>query len=209
MKLWHIYIVLILSGVFLTWTTTLFLVSDSLYFNSLSSQFTYEQIQDLLDKSKKWAWLGYAIIPLVYLIKCSLVALCLEIGLFLFTNRFVFGRMFKVALLTEFIFFIPSLIKLLWFLFVKTDYTLQDLQFFYPLAALNFFDHNTLEPWLMYPLQILNFFELVYWIVLAWGITREFPELDMNRSMSLVATGYGSGLLVWVAIVMFVSLTYG
>lgn len=209
MKSLYAYFGLVFFGFILIWANAYFLVSESLYFNSLSDQFTYDQIQELLDKGKKWEWLGYVLIPLIYLIKCSLVALCLSIGLFLFINDFLFKKMFTVAVFAEFVFIVPAIIKLLWFLFVQTDYTLRDLQLFYPLSAISLFDNTALEPWLMYPLQVLNVFEIVYWVILAWGISREFPDFNLSRSMNLVATSYGSGLLIWIAVVMFASLTYG
>lgn len=79
---------------------------------------------------------------------------------------------------------------------------------FYPLSALNLFDYEQVEPWLLYPLQVLNVFELLYWFALAYGITRVLPEYDLGRAMGLVLSSYGVGLLVWVATVMFLTLTY-
>jgi hypothetical protein len=110
--------------------------------------------------------------------------------------------------MAEFVFLIPTIFKLLWFLFIQTSYTLQDLQYFHPLSALSIFDPLSLEPWLVYPLQVLNIFEAIYWVVLACLLSKEFPELDINRSMGVVVGGYGTGLVIWVILVMFLTLTY-
>jgi hypothetical protein len=221
MKLDFIYIQLImimksilfglLVTVFLLLTiiTKYFLISDMLYFNSLAEQLSYEQIQELLASGEKWAWLGYALIPVIYAIKCSLVALCLGLGCFFITNRFEFKKLFGVAVAAEFVFLIPAVGKLLWFLFIQTDYTLEDLQFFYPLSALSLFDYHTVQPWLLYPLQVLNVFELIYWMVLAYGLSQVLPRPDLSRAMSVVLSSYGTGLVIWVAVVMFLTLTYG
>jgi hypothetical protein len=119
-----------------------------------------------------------------------------------------FKRVLNVTIVAEFIFLVPAFIKLLWFLFVETNFTLRDLQYFYPLSALNMFEQEQLEPWLVYPLQVFNLFELIYWVVLAYLLSKEFPELDVNRSMGVVVGSYGTGLVIWVLLVMFLTLTY-
>ncbi|TDE18653.1 hypothetical protein [Dyadobacter psychrotolerans] len=199
---------LLLISLTLTVVTKNTLVSNSLYFNSLAEKLSYEQIQELLAKGKKWEWVGYILVLIVYIIKCLLVALCLTLGVFFVFNRFEFKRMFNIAVMAEFVFLIPTVFKLLWFLFIQTSYTLQDLQYFHPFSVLSIFDPLSLEPWLIYPLQVLNVFEAMYWVVLAYLLSKELPELDMNRSMTVVMSGYGTGLIIWVAFVMFLTLTY-
>ncbi len=58
-----------------------------------------------------------------------------------------------------FILLIPGLVKIIWFLFIQTNYTIQDLQLFYPFSLLNLVNSGMLEPCLLYPLQVLNLFE--------------------------------------------------
>jgi hypothetical protein len=54
------------------------------------------------------------------------------------------------------------------------------------------FDQGTLEPWLIYPLQVFNVFEIIYWIALAYFLSKGLPELDMDRSMMVVMSSYGT-----------------
>lgn len=186
------------------------LISDTLYFNTFADQLTYEQIEDFIAQGKQWEWLSYVLIPLVYLIKFSLVGLVLSLGLWLVTGRYEFKRLLGVAIEAEVIFLLPLVIKIFWFLFVQTGYTMQDLQFFYPLSALSLFDYQSLEPWLVYPLQVLNVFEVAYWVVLAYGVAPYPPkgEFSLERAFGLVAASYGTGLVVWVAVMMFLTLSY-
>jgi len=204
----HLFLLLIIASLGFSLTVKELLISDTLYFNSLAEKFSYEQIQEALDEGKNWEWFGFAIIPIFYAIKCSLVAFCLSIGLFFVTDRFEFKKLFGMAAVAEFVFLIPVVGKLLWFLFVQTDYTLEDLQLFYPLSALSIFDYHAVQPWLLYPLQVLNVFELIYWVVLAFGVARVMPQRDVNRAIGVVASSYGTGLVIWVAVVMFLTLTY-
>lgn len=202
------FLILIVSFVIVTFMSKTLLTSDTLYFNSYADEMTYEQIKSLLDQNEKWGWLGYLLIPLIYFFKCSIIATCLGLGCFITINEFAFKRAFGISVVAEFIFLLPAFIKLFWFLFIQTDYRVQDIQYFYPMSLLQIFDPKSLEPWLIYPLQVLNIFEIIYWVVLANLLTKELPELDMNRSMTVVMASYGTGLVIWVAFVMFLTLTY-
>ena len=202
------FLLLILITLIITFCSKYFLMSDDLFYNSYSEQFARSQIELILAQNKEWEWLGYVLIPIVCLIKCLLTSLCLSLGIFFITNRFDFKNIFSVSVVAEFVFLIPAVIKILWFIFVQPTYTLQDLQLFYPLSALNIFEPKLLEPWLLYPLQVFNVFEVIYWVVLAYLLSKELPDLDMNRSFGLVMSSYGSGLMIWIALVMFLTITY-
>ena len=111
-----------------------------------------------------------------------------------------------MAIQAEFVMLIPGLVKLIWFLFVQTDYTLNDLQLFYPLSLLNLFEPGTLEQYLLYPLQVLNLFEVAYWFALAYGVARVI-NASLERGFGLVMASYGSGLALWVVLVMFLTVS--
>jgi len=182
------------------------LVSEELYFNALSAQLSYDQIKELLTEGERWSWLTYAILPLFNLCKFTLVATCLSLGYYLISDRWLFRPFFRVAIQAEFVLLVPGLVKILWFLFVQTDYTLVDLQIFYPLSLLSLVGANSVAPYLVYPLQVLNLFELVYWLVLAYGLAQQL-SWTLERGMSLVASAYGTGLLLWIVLVMFISVS--
>lgn len=212
-KLFFLLVVSILLSYFVN---DYLLLSDDLYFNTFTEQLTYEQIEKIINEGEKWKWVSYFILPVVTLIKLTLVASCLGIGMYFITNKFSFIAAFGVALESEFVLLVPAFFKILWFAFFQTDYTLKDLHFFYPLSALNFFDYNAVQPWLIYPLQLFNLFELVYWLFLAEGLSKlSFStkdelhyEMSFNQSFGIVAASYGTGLLLWVAVVMFITISF-
>lgn len=205
---WWLFALVLSIGLLLVAASQSSLISDELYFNSFAEQLSFEQIQTLIQQSQKWAWLGYVFLPVYNLVKFSAIAGFICLAFYLSRGRILFQPFLNAVIKAELVLLIPGIIKLLWFLFIQTDYTLQDLQFFYPLSALSLFDYEQVEPWLLYPLQVLNVFELLYWFALAYGITRVLPEYDLGRAMSLVLSSYGVGLLVWVAAVMFLTLSY-
>ena len=97
--------------------------------------------------------------------------------------------------------------KLLSFLIFWFYYKLEDIQYFYPLSALNIVGYQDLEPWFIYPFQTLNLFEVTYWLILAYFIGKA-TQTSMDQGLKIVAYSYGSALLLWVVTVMFFTLNY-
>jgi hypothetical protein len=183
------------------------LISDTLYYNALGNQLSYERIRALIAQGERWKWLGNVLVPVLCGIKLSLVASAMSLGSYLTTNRFHFKHFFGAAIFGELVFLLPLLIKLLWFLFVQTDYTLQDLSMFYPLSLLNIIGTENIPSYWLYPLQTLNLFELAYWFLLAQGVS-EATGQSFRQSFGLVMSSYIEGLVLWVVLVMFLTITY-
>jgi hypothetical protein len=180
-------------------------MSDALFYDNFAEQLTVEKIESILAQMHKWAWLNYIMIPLIYLIKFTLVALVLLTGFFFFDKKVEFSLIFKAVILAEIAFLLVPIINLCWFVFVQTKYTFQDVQYFSPLSALQLFDVKSLPTWQIYPLQLFNVFELIYWVLLAYWLKR-LLNISLNKSMEVVASSYGTGLLLWVVFITFLSL---
>jgi hypothetical protein len=176
--------------------------------NSLAEQFTQKQIKHFFELQDKWQWLGYVFIPLIVLIKTSLIASVLFIGTFFFSKITVkFRQLWSIVICAEFVFLLIPIIKIVWFYFFQTNYKLEDIQYFYPLSALNILGYKDLESWYIYPFQTLNLFELAYWLILAYQIGKA-TETNMDRGLKIVACSYGFALLMWVVTIMFFTLNY-
>lgn len=178
--------------------------------NFYSEQLAQEQLDQFIESQEKWSWLGYVVIPLLILIRVSLVALCLSIGVFFYdTEIFVrFKEFFRVALVGEFVLVLVGCVKFFYFAFIRTDYTFKDIQQFYPFSYINFLDIEKIQPWLVYPLQTLNLFEVAYFFVLVYGVHKLLKN-KYWKSFEITAISYGTGLLIWIALVMFLTLNIG
>lgn len=206
---------LIFKFLFLTILTILFteitksvLNLDKLIYSSLSEQLTRQQIEDFLNLQKKWVWLGYLFAPIVLLIKTILITSVINIGTFFFSKKEVsYKILWDMVIKAEFIFLLVAVCKIIWFYFFQTNYKLEDIQYFYPLSALNITGFKGLEPWYIYPFQTLNLFELAYWLILAFYIGKA-TETNMDNGLKIVASSYGSALLLWVVMIMFFTLNY-
>lgn len=196
----------LLSGV-LTYAGKSLLITEELYFAFFGDQLSYERITEIIFLNRKWEWLSYAIIPFYYLTKIFLVAVCIYTGTMIVGIDISFKKIFQVALLAEGIFLIPPILKLCWFLFIQTDYTLFDIQSFYPFSALNFFDVGSLDPWFIYPLQSVNIFEAIYLLVLAYGLFLSTKGSYIN-TLGLTTFTYGAGLFIWLVSIMFLTISF-
>ncbi len=202
-----LFVYLCLAGILIAYISSTILITEELYINQFGEQLTYEQIRSLIDMQYKYQWYAYPVIPLIYLIKLFVITLVLMAGAIFYNVKIGFKKLFQIVLIAEFLFLIPSFIKLLWFLFVETDYELIDMQSFFPLSVINLLDVQSLPKWLLYPLQQLNVFELLYWIILAYGLSLVTGE-RMWRMTGLVASSYGLGLVVWIVFITFISVNF-
>jgi hypothetical protein len=181
--------------------------TKELSYNLLSEQLIEEDAIKAFKTQQKWSWVSYFILPIIILIRSSFVALCLSIGLFFYDmeSKYNFKHLFKIALLGEFIFLLVGFLKLYYFLSIKTNYSLLDLQQYYPLSYINFLDISKIKPWLIYPLQTLNLLEIGYFFVLVYGLHKLLKNKYL-KSFEIVAISYGSGLIIWLCFIMFLTL---
>ncbi len=202
-----LFFLLLVFNLLIVFFTNYLLNTEDLLINFYSEQLAKDQLEQLLENQQKWAWLGYAILPLLILIRVSLVSFCLSIGLFLYDieNKIQFKQFFRIALVGEFVLVFVGVFKLIYFYFFKIEFTLQELQQFYPLSYINFLDVENLEPWLVYPLQTINLFEIMYFFVLVYGMHKLLKN-NYWKSFEITAASYGTGLLIWLGLVMFLTL---
>ena len=212
MKIIYKFLVLVLIYILIENLTQYILQTDKLFYSFLSEQYSINQIEKILNFQKKWEWLYYIFIPIFLLIKIILVSSVLYIGTFFYSKiKITFKQLFEVVIMAEFIFLLIGVSKIIWFHFFQKIYTLEDLQYFYPLSALNIVGYKGLEQYFTYPFQVLNLFELSYILFLAYHIgeltynTKEKSK-PMDFGLKIVASSYIPALLLWVALVMFFTL---
>ena len=180
---------------------------DLLLFNTLSEELAHEQVEKLINGQKKLVWIEYFIIPLIILIRSCLVALCLSLSVLVYhmESKIPFKYFFKITLLGEFVFVLVGYFKIYYFYFLKTEVTFKYIQEFYPLSYINFLNTENIEPWLIYPLQTINLFEITYIFVLVYGLWKLLKN-KFWKSFEMVVISYGSGLIIWLGLTMFLIL---
>ena len=136
-------------------------------------------------------------IPLVYLWKFTVIAFVIWIGCFLFGYRVSYTQCWSIVLTAEFVFLIPEVLKILWFMTVETDPTIHDIRAFYPFSLMHFFDYYSLDKRWAYPLRALNLFEVVYWFVLVYGV-HYFAKKDRKVAGWIVVCSYVLIFFLWL-----------
>jgi hypothetical protein len=185
----------------LIWITGKYVLTPELYANS-GNPLSGIPGQDagVVAMLKKWIYISSA---LYLIIKLGLITLILHTALYLFHQNVPLHRVFKITVVAEFIFLIPAAIKLGTFSYTHPNGTLLDWHQYYVLSALTYFN-GAPAAW-YYALQTLNVFEVIYWFLLARGISG-ITKLTFDQSLKLVLVSYLPSLVVWVATVTFISL---
>ena len=143
-------------------------------------------------------------IPLVYLWKFTVIAFVIWIGCFMFGYRVTYSQCWGVVIGAEFIFLIPEILKILWFMMVETDPTYNDISGFYPLSLIHFIDFESIDKRWAYPLRALNLFEIAYWFLLVEGI-HHYARKDKKYVWIIVACSY---ILIFFLWLLFYSIVY-
>jgi len=202
----------VLANIFFRILFDSYVSTENVSIEFLNDRLTDSQINDYLELHFKIKTISYFSIPFFLLIKTTLVATCLYMGAFFFSKvSFTFKKLWSIAVKAEYVFLLVGALKIVWFYFFQTTYSLEDLQYFYPLSGLNIIGYAGLEPWYIYPLQVLNLFEVAYWLVLGYFLGQlvfKDKAYPMQEGLKVVAMSYGPALLLWVALVMFLTLNY-
>jgi hypothetical protein len=181
---------------------------NELLLDNLSQKLSENQIEKIFKFQEKWEYFGYFFIFIIFFLKVTFVSSAIYIGVFFYNKDKVgYKNILNCVLKAELIFLIVPIFKLLWFYFFVTNYTLEDIQYFYPLSALNIIGYKSLEPWLIYPLQVLNLFEFLYIIILSYQIGF-LTKTNADNGLKIVGYSYLPALLLWVTVVMFFTLNY-
>jgi hypothetical protein len=181
---------------------------ENLFYLSLAETLNNNQIKEIFALQKKWLWVSNIIIPLLLLIKTFLITCVLYICLFFYKGKqFIFKSIWELVLQAEYLFLIVPFFNVIYFYFFQDNYTLQDIQYFYPLSALQLLGYEGLEPWYIYPLQTLNLFEVAYIFFLAYQIGK-LVKSDLDFGLTVVLYSYVPALLFWVSVIMFFTLNY-
>jgi hypothetical protein len=136
-------------------------------------------------------------VPFVYLWKFTVIAFVIWVGCFLFGYRVTYTQCWGVVIGAEFIFLIPEVLKIIWFMVVETDPSYHDIRAFYPLSLMHFFDYYTLDKRWAYPLRALNLFELIYWFALVEGI-HHYAQKNKKIVWFIVACSYILIFFLWL-----------
>lgn len=147
--------------------------------------------------------LQFISIPLVYLWKFTIIALVIWMGCFMYGYRVTYWQCWGVVIGAEYIFIIPELLKILYFLIIETDPSYWDIGSFYPFSLMHFFDYYSIDKQWAYPLRALNLFEIVYWFALVSGI-HHYARKEKKIVWFIVVSSYILIFFLWLVFYVIV-----
>lgn len=198
---------IILVNLLLLWLSKNILVNETVFFNTYSEQMTYDRSMELFQRIRELSWATYLFYPLILIVKFSVLSLVIYTGFFLSNQQdeVTLGMIFTTVVASEVIIVIASLTKFLWFAFFAGNYTLNDMNFFYPLSLINLFRQNEVAAYWVYPLQSVNLFQMAYILMLAIGIGK-VSSVKREKADIIILLTYVSALILWIAFIMFITI---
>ena len=136
-------------------------------------------------------------IPFIYLWKFTVIAFVIWVGCFMFGYRVTYSQCWGLVIVCEFVFLLPELLKIGWFLFIETDPRLSDINAFYPFSLMQFFDYTEIAKRYVYPLKALNIFEIGYCYLLVSGV-HFFAQKQKKIACIIVLCSYVLIFLLWL-----------
>lgn len=203
----RLFVLITILNMGIIWLSQNLLITETVFYNTYSEQLTMDRSLMLFDMMKDFVWVSYVIVPVFLFLKTTLISLTIFTGIFLYNlnNRVNFGSVFRIVLGSEIILTVASLIKFLWMYFFGGNYDLHDMRFFYPLSLINFFTVNEVRVIWIYPLQIINVFQILYILLLSFGLTK-VCKLENSDSDKVVLSTYIPALTIWIALIIFLSI---
>jgi hypothetical protein len=101
-----------------------------------------------------------------------------------------FWGIFYIVLLAQFLLLIPDLLELVWFTFIKTNYSMGDVKYFTILSLANLVNYENISHFLFSLLESVNLFNIFYWSLLVYLIKKHI-EINLKDSIIVVFCFYG------------------
>ncbi len=202
---WIVFTTVSFTYIIISWVLQHYVITDTFYIHNFSGKLSIDRIQTILHFRHKWAWIGYAFVPVSLFIKVGYAATAINIGLVLFNIDLGFRSIFRAALVGQTVFITASLVKLSGYLWWHPVHSVMALIMFYPLTLASVMDLNKVPHWFWYPLETINVYETIYCFVVAGYLAHLFKK-NFKELLGDVIISYGSALVLWMGVIVFLSL---
>jgi hypothetical protein len=191
---WWVFAGICSIYLFFNWWLQTQVFTDQVYYYSLGGRVSAEKLASFLDAQHRMSFLSYVFVPVVLVVRMTVIAFCLLTGLLLTSRKLSFKAIFKIVLFAESAFAAGVLLRLLLLAFSKGIESLAQFETFAPLSLYSLVHPSSVPAWLTYPLQTLDLFQVAYCLLLAAGL-RHFLFCPFKKALRLVLCSYGLGLL--------------
>ncbi len=200
----YIWIYIIIIYTILLIISNEFIITEDIIISEYDEKLTSDQINRILSFRESFGWISYLLQIVLFTLKVFFVSVCLSIGMLFADIKLDFKKIIKVVLISEIIYIIYTCIRLI-MLGIKDFNSLKQIQYFFPGSLLSFFNPEQLSKVFVYPLQVINIPQILYFFALAFGLTVILKNRYLTN-LKIVISSYGTGLALWIAIVVFAQL---
>jgi len=177
-----------------------FLTDDSLY-EYYKDRYNQYRLDKFVENRNRFQFLNY-IFPVIYhLLKFAIIGGVIAIGIYFNKTEISFAKIFTIVCIAELSFLLPSIVKQIWFGFWSLEFTVEEYKGFGKVSLFNLFQLSQ-ENKLAHLFKALNLYELIYILLLSMGIKFQF-KFSFLKSLRLILTTYGTLLLFYFALIMF------
>ena len=191
---WWVFAGMCLIYLFFNWYLQTQVLTDQVYYYSLGGRVSAEKLTAFLDAQHHVSFLSYVLVPVMLVIRMTLVSFCILTGLLLTSRKLSFKAIFKIVLFAESAFAAGVLLKLLLLAFSKDIESLSQFETFAPMSLFSLCNPSAIPAWLTYPLQTLDLFQVGYFLLLAAGLCY-YMNMPFKESLRFVLCSYGAGIL--------------
>lgn len=96
-KGWFLFLSLSLMACLMAYITINYVITINVYQASFADTLSSDRIDELININKQWAWISYFIIPILLIIKVSLVSITMVIGSIFFDIKLKFKKVFLIV----------------------------------------------------------------------------------------------------------------
>uniref|UniRef100_S0DE83 Yip1 domain-containing protein n=1 Tax=termite gut metagenome TaxID=433724 RepID=S0DE83_9ZZZZ len=158
----------------------------------------------MLERFKTWRWVGFAAVPLLILIRVSLVGACLSTGAMLNEkfSKLTYSGAYGIAMKSDVISVLHTIVSSVIIITLFRDDVIKGQTVF---SLLYFIDMNAVDKWLTIPCASINLFEVIYWFFMSKLVSVATGN-KFWKSFEFVMCTYGVGYLIYIVLMMFITL---
>ncbi|MDF5691586.1 hypothetical protein [Aquirufa aurantiipilula] len=204
----YIFIALIILNYLIYWLTNYFILSDEVYLSYFSNRYSGKVSNEIVERITNIRAYVDLLHPILLTFKIILIFIILQFGLILTSLKIKNSILFRIVIISEFIFSIAPILTLFWFTVIQIEFEYNDLINFPPNSLLVFNKVNELEYGVIYFLQSINLSELLYVITLSY-LLGVGTNSGFKIGFKIVSLSYIPAFFLWLILVtlLFLSLS--
>lgn len=140
---------------------------------------------------------GYTYVPVKIIFNALSVGFVLWVGIFTFGYKASFNNGFRLAMLSYVVFFVPQILKILWFGFFDKDYTESDLDHFHGISPVYLMGRENSQSLLYAYLSAINE-SLILYVLLLQNLIAEMLKRKKSELIWIILLFYLGIGAIWL-----------